>query len=227
MVLLTNKKTNKQQLIRNKRRYLCSYSMSVCMISYFCYKLTLFLYDIPWMTSNYENLYNRRIMMDDSKRLMKNKQQPWKWTDWTTIIQDIAIRFRTSYPSRDLGSLPGFYLIIILLFIQVAFCVVCLFVVVVLCLVPNDARFSGLCILDWPSVFSCYYILCDQHDISSATFISLFTWAYNGFIYWLLHMEWCQDILFLKLFLTSVVLWHIKVSKCCNLSSTNLWYCRI
>ena len=150
---IINKQKNKQQLIRNKRRYLCSYSMSVCMISYFCYKLTLFLYDIPWMTSNYENLYNRRIMMDDSKRLMKNKQQPWKWTDWTTIIQDIAIRFGTSYPSRDLDSLPGFYLIIILLFIQVAFCVVCLFVVVVLCLVPNDARVYGLSILDWPFGF--------------------------------------------------------------------------
>jgi hypothetical protein len=54
---IINKQKNKHQLIRNKRRYLCSYSMSVCMISYFCYKLTLFLYDIPWMTSNYENLY--------------------------------------------------------------------------------------------------------------------------------------------------------------------------
>ena len=132
--------------------------MSVCKIIYFCYKLTLFLYDIPWMISNYENLYNRRIMMDDSKRLMKNKQQPWKWTNWTTIIKDIAMRFGTSYPARDLDSLPVFYLIIILLFIQVAFCVVlcvCLFVCLSFCVVCLFVCFclSALCVV---CLFVCF-----------------------------------------------------------------------
>ena len=62
-------------------------------------------------------------------------------------------------PFKGPGFPTRFYLIIILLFIQVAFCVVrfcvyvCLFVcllvlfVVVLFLVPNDARVSGLSIL--------------------------------------------------------------------------------
>ena len=67
------------------------------------------------------------------------------------MIQDIAIRFGTSYPSRDLGSLPRFLFDYYFVVHPNSFlcCVfVCLLVVVVLCLVTNDARVYGLSILD-------------------------------------------------------------------------------
>ena len=171
-------------------------------------------------------------MMDDSKRLMKKTQQPWKWTDWTTMIQDIAIRFGTSYPSRDMGSLPQFLFDYYFVVHPNSF-LCCVFVCLFACC-RRSVSCNQWCpclriIHSWLTLrflaVIIYYVTSTISVVRSSSACSRghLMVSYTG------HPKWydTKTFCFFKLFLTSVVLWHIKVSKCCNLSSTNLWYCRI